>query len=166
MRQRCASSTCTGGGGCATGWATARTRAGETWGRLLLPPRRVVPPERSTTMVRDERALAASAWRGQTSGARVAETDLALLCTTYWYTVVQDPPTRPRPSSVERRSRGKWLQTAPQEPRSMHMYCRSPATSRVHVASRHYLVSVGRRIEIGLAPRPRRAYVIRSEVLS
>ena len=26
------------------------------------------------------------------------------------------PPTRPHPSSVERKSRGKWLQTAPQEP--------------------------------------------------
>ena len=29
--------------------------------------------------------------------------------------VTPDPPTRPHPSSVERRSRGKWLQTAPQE---------------------------------------------------
>ena len=28
------------------------------------------------------------------------------------------PPTRPHPSSVERRRRGKWLQTAPQEPKS------------------------------------------------
>ena len=27
------------------------------------------------------------------------------------------PPTRPHPSSVERRRRGKWLQTAPQEPK-------------------------------------------------
>ena len=33
---------------------------------------------------------------------------------------IPDPPTRPHPSSVERRSRGKWLQTAraPQEPKS------------------------------------------------
>ena len=30
-----------------------------------------------------------------------------------------DPPTRPHPSSVERRSRGKWLQTAPQEPQEL-----------------------------------------------
>ena len=27
------------------------------------------------------------------------------------------PPPRPHPSSVERRRRGKWLQTAPQEPK-------------------------------------------------
>ena len=28
------------------------------------------------------------------------------------------PPSQPHPSSVERRSRGKWLQTAPQEPKA------------------------------------------------
>ena len=35
---------------------------------------------------------------------------------------IPDPPTRPHPSSVERRSRGKWLQTAPQEPKSSSLF--------------------------------------------
>ena len=70
------------------------------------------------------------------------------------------PPTRPHPSSVERRSRGKWVQTAPQEPK-----CRVwPVTHRGRCSERPPLrpptsVSVGKKREPTNALSPHTAHI-------